>query len=116
MLKTLFKSRSKANTPELTPAQVNQRLQTENDVYLIDVRTPQEFATGHVARARLLPLQTLAQRLDEVPRDQTVVCICQSGRRSRAACEMLLEAGFDNVVNMRGGMMAWQMGGLPTGV
>jgi rhodanese-related sulfurtransferase len=75
--------------------------------YLLDVREDHEFSGGHIAGARLIPLSDLGRRLDEIPRDRTVVCICRSGRRSGIAANQLVQAGFEDVYNMNGGMMAW---------
>ena len=115
MFQSLFKSRQKESVTQIPPSELQARRNRGDGLYLVDVRTPQEFASGHIEGARLLPLQNLATRLNEIPQNKTVVCICQSGRRSRAACEQLQAAGFDDILNLRGGMMAWQMSGLPTG-
>jgi len=80
----------------------------------IDVRTPEEYAEGHIAGARLIPLQELAQRLSEVPKDKRVYVYCHSGRRSAAAARQLAEAGFTNIENIVGGITAWLEAGYPT--
>ena len=68
---------------------------------------------GHVRGARLLPLQALSRRTDELPKDKTIVCICRSGNRSYFACEQLASAGFEDVVNVNDGMIGWKMAGYP---
>lgn len=62
---------------------------------LLDVRTPAEFATGAPSGAVNIPVQELASRLDELPRDRTLVAYCRSGVRSASAVEQLVAAGFD---------------------
>lgn len=64
---------------------------------LVDVRTPGEFAAGHAAGARNLPLQDLPRRMDELPRDREVILYCRSGARSSSALSMLRARGFEKV-------------------
>lgn len=82
---------------------------------LIDVREPDEFAQGHAPGARLIPLGQLPARLAELAaqNNKPVVLICRSGRRSAVAADVLNKAGFSRVVNVSGGMLAWQQAGLP---
>lgn len=74
---------------------------------LLDVRSPNEFAQGHLPGAVNIPVQDLAQRLAEVgPPDHDVVVYCRSGHRSTSATQMLREHGFSKVHNL-GPMTAW---------
>jgi len=79
---------------------------------LLDVREPKEFVgpLGHVPGAVLIPLGELPTRLDEIEsyKNKKVVAICQSGNRSAQAAEILMNAGFENVLNMTGGTQAWK--------
>ncbi len=79
----------------------------------IDVRTPEEYAAGHIPGAKLIPLDELEQRLAEVPRDRQVYLYCRSGHRSAKAAEILAKHGFTNIENVQGGMLAWQQAGYP---
>jgi len=79
----------------------------------IDVRTPEEYAAGHVKGAKLIPLQELEERLAEVPHDKRVYLYCHSGKRSAAAANILVRAGFTNIENIDGGITAWQDAGYP---
>lgn len=72
---------------------------------LVDVRTPAEFDEGHVEGAVNIPVQELATRLSEVPRDKEVVVYCRSGGRSANATDILAEAGY--TVHDLGPMSAW---------
>lgn len=90
-------------------------------IRLIDVRTPQEFAAGTVPGAEHLPLQMLPQRMNELDPEETYVFICRSGQRSASACQFLAQYGFENVYNLRGGVIGWaasggQMAALPQAV
>ena len=83
------------------------------DVFILDVREQDEYDAGHIAAATLIPLGTIPQRLDEIPRDKTVIAVCRSGNRSSQATDFLRSQGFDNVHNMDGGMNAWGQAGYP---
>lgn len=74
---------------------------------LIDVREPDEVAAGSLPGAANIPLGELPNRLTEIDRDRRVVLFCRSGARSASAAEFLVEAGFSDVVNLQGGMIAW---------
>jgi rhodanese-related sulfurtransferase len=80
--------------------------------FILDVREPYEFASGHIDGAALIPLGQLERRVGELSKDTPILCVCQSGSRSSAAAQMLAQAGFD-AINLRGGMMNWQMAGFP---
>jgi len=72
-----------------------------------DVRQPDEVAKGALPGATNIPLGELAARLTELDNQQRVVVLCRSGGRSTQAAELLTEAGFADVVNLEGGMIAW---------
>lgn len=78
-------------------------------VCLVDVRQPEEFTgdLGHVPGAQLIVLDTLEDRLNELPKDKTVVFICRSGGRSGRATAFAKAMGFVSVFNMKGGMILW---------
>ncbi len=82
------------------------------DVLLLDVREHDEWAAGHGPAAVHVPLGELASRIDEIPRDHLVVCICRSGNRSARATQFLRAQGIE-ARNMVGGMRAWALAGLP---
>ena len=79
---------------------------------VLDVRQPSEFQVGHIASAKLIPLDKLKQHLNELPKDKSILCVCQSGSRSGVAARQLRAAGY-TTINLRGGMGAWQRAGLP---
>ena len=80
---------------------------------LIDVREPNEWAGGHAAPARHVPLGQLHSQMASLPKDQPIYVICESGGRSSLACELLRRAGFSQPINVRGGTNAWLRSGLP---
>jgi phage shock protein E len=98
---------------KLTAAQyMMQYSDTGAEHLLIDVRTPEEFAEGHIAGAVNVSLQTLDQRLNEIPRTVPVVLYCRSGNRSNEAQQILEQAGYTNIQDM-GGIIDWQAQGFP---
>ena len=80
---------------------------------VIDVREACEFANGHIPSAQLIPMPQIMVGKTAVPRNQAVVLICRSGRRSTQILYKLQEQGYDNLVNLEGGMIAWEAAGLP---
>lgn len=85
--------------------------------YLIDVRTPGEFAAVHAQGARLVPLDGLnpLKVVESLGRgEDTLYLICKSGRRARMAAEKFVASGYKNVAVVEGGTDAWLAAGLPT--
>jgi len=80
---------------------------------LLDVRTTEEYAEGHIKGAVLIPVQELLQRISEVPKDKQVYVYCHSGGRSVRASNMLVKAGFSRIENVLGGIVAWKDAGYP---
>ncbi len=91
------------------------QLINHKDACVLDVREPDEFKSGHVLNAKLIPLGKLRDRLGELERyrDKPIIVVCRSGNRSATACALLGREGFAQVYNLAGGMMAWQKAGLP---
>ena len=79
---------------------------------VIDVRGMGEIASGTVAGAEAIPLHTLPIKINELNRDEKLVFICRSGARSAQACMFLQQQGYENVYNLRGGMIGWMQSGL----
>jgi rhodanese-related sulfurtransferase len=80
---------------------------------IIDVREPMEYAGGRISCARSIPLGQLERRAEEIERTSPVYVVCRTGRRSAEARAKLIALGFNEVRNVAGGMVAWQMAGLP---
>ncbi|GIV96959.1 MAG: hypothetical protein KatS3mg057_1616 [Herpetosiphonaceae bacterium] len=97
----------------ITAQAVYCRLQQGEQLILLDVREPWEYDQYHIEGSLLIPLGELAQRLTELPRDRVIVAICHMGSRSGMAAAWLRHSGYDEVLNMVGGMDAWQREGLP---
>jgi len=95
---------------DLSPTQVHEKLQAGGNVQLLDVRSPGEFAKGHIPEARLIPLGELPRRADEVEAGADVIIYCHSSARSRRAAAQLAKLGHARVFNMTGGIVAWPYG------
>ncbi|AGK55771.1 rhodanese-like domain-containing protein [Bacillus sp. 1NLA3E] len=80
---------------------------SNNNIQFIDVRTPGEFKTNHIRQFKNIPLHLLAQKTAELSHDKDIIVICQSGMRSNKASKLLKKAGFNNIINVKGGMSAW---------
>lgn len=86
----------------------------DSGAFVLDVREVDEWNQLHVPGATLIPLGELASRVNEVPRDQTVVVMCRSGNRSQQGRDILKAAGFENVTSMAGGINQWSAAGYET--
>jgi rhodanese-related sulfurtransferase len=94
-------------------AQAAAMTKEKKDLQLIDVRTQGEYAAGHLAQARLIPLQELETRLGEIDKSKPILLYCRTGHRSGQALKLLAGKGFPDVRHIEGGMVAWQAAGLP---
>lgn len=95
--------------PDVTPADAAAAAAGDERVVLLDVREPDEWAAGHAAGARHVPLGEL--RPEAIDPGATVITVCRSGNRSARAAELLAAAGIE-VRNMAGGMLEWARLGL----
>lgn len=96
----------------ITPLEYQNQFGDGTPHLLIDVRTPEEFTSGHIQNAVNISVETLQTRLDEVPRDTPVVVYCRSGNRSASAAQILTENGYQPVYDL-GGIRDWVAQGLP---
>ena len=96
---------------EISPAQAYEKYQ--QGAFFLDVRTQAEWDQGHIANSTLIGLDTLQNRLTELPRDQDIVVVCRSGVRSKEGADILRQAGFTRVTCMTGGIQAWVAAGYP---
>ncbi len=96
----------KNGIPQITVKDLKQRLDAGEDVQLIDVREPYEFQIAQIG-GKLIPQNDVPQRLAEIDRNREVVVHCKSGGRSQRIAEYLKQAGFPNVTNLAGGILAW---------
>jgi len=86
---------------------------TTDNLFLLDVRTPQEYAEVRLAGARLSPIDNFTARLAEVPKDRPILVYCAVGSRSSRVADYLARSGFSDIYNLTGGIWAWQLRGYP---
>jgi rhodanese-related sulfurtransferase len=96
----------------LKTMELQEKIKGANRPFILDVRQPEEFREGHIAGAGLIPLGQLKNNLSELPKQREIVCVCESGSRSRSAARMLASEGYQ-VFDLQGGMSAWQQEKLP---
>jgi rhodanese-related sulfurtransferase len=110
LLWPMLTQRGKRATPQDVTLLINR-----SKAAVVDVRDASEFAAGHLPEARNIPLGELDKRIGELEKfkSKSVVVVCKSGARASAAAAKLAKAGFTDVVNLDGGIAAWQKAGLP---
>lgn len=84
----------------------------QNGVFVLDVRTQEEWDEYHAPDTSLIPLDQLQARINEVPKDREILVVCRSGNRSQEARDILLAAGY-NATSMAGGLLDWRARGYP---
>ncbi|MEB3196191.1 MAG: rhodanese-like domain-containing protein [Candidatus Sericytochromatia bacterium] len=97
---------------DVSPAEAARFLQAYPQAAFLDVRQPDEYAAGHARGAQLRPLGELATWAGSLQQQQPVVLICRSGSRSAKAAQALQARGFQQVLNIQGGTLAWEAAGL----
>ena len=88
-------------------------LKQRQNIYLLDVRTPQEYQQARLAGAHLIPIDQVMQRLGELPSDRPILVYCAVGSRSAQVFNYLARRGYAEVYNLDGGIYAWAQRGYP---
>ena len=102
-----------ANFESVTPKVAYEMIQNDDNLTLLDVRTPEEFKKdGKIVGATLIPLSQLPKNLNMLEKSKKVLVYCRSGNRSTSASRILSNGGY-TVINMSGGMMEWRSQKLP---
>lgn len=105
-----------ANTGNIGPEAAQKMLkQNKDNLLVVDVRTPAEFAAGHLANARNIDFfgANFEREMGVLPKEREILLYCRSGKRSAAAAEMLKKDGFKKVYNLLDGFEGWKKAGLP---
>jgi adenylyltransferase/sulfurtransferase len=98
---------STSQSAEMTVEELKQRLDKGEQLFILDVRNPEEYQICRIPGSKLLPLPELAQRVGELSKDQEMVVHCKSGMRSARAIGFLKQQGFQKLRNLQGGILAW---------
>jgi len=96
----------KNGIPQITVKELKARRDAGEDIFLLDVREPYEFQIAQIG-GKLIPQNDVPQRLSEIPRNREIVVHCRSGARSQKIAEFLKQSGYNDVVNVAGGILAW---------
>jgi phage shock protein E len=101
--------------PDIGASEVLARMGETDGPVLLDVRSEEEFAAGHIGKAVNIPHDVLADRVDEVRayRERGLVLYCERGGRAARAAEELQDAGYDKLYHLDGDMQGWRASGLP---
>ena len=102
--------------PSIAPEELAERSASSKPPVIIDVRTAQEYAGGHIPGALNIPYDEVADRISEVDAPHGVALYCLVGPRARRGEAALLGAGYGQVLHLEGGLSAWEAAGLPVEV
>jgi len=99
---------------QVGPAEAT-RLINHLDALVLDVREDKEFAEGHIINSLHIPMSKVENQLEKLNKHKSshIIVSCRSGSRSNSICGMLRKNGFENVTNLKGGLMAWQNANMP---
>jgi len=97
------------DVPAIQPAALKHLLTTGEPIQLIDVRSISEYQIANIKGAQLLPLDSLEQKILDLDKHAKTICFCHKGKRSQKACEILLQHGFSNILNLSGGIDRWSL-------
>lgn len=101
------------NFGDVTVTEAWNLIQDKEELVILDVRTQEEYDEGHIEGAVLIPVQELADRLDELNKSDELLVYCRTGNRSSSAIEILGEAGFSKVYHLSDGITSWISEGYP---
>lgn len=96
-----------ASIPGATPEEIQQRLQSGEDLLLVDVREPEEICIAALPDALVCPMSRAAEWIDRLPKEQPLIIFCHHGIRSMQVAMALTQRGHGNVTNMTGGIDRW---------
>lgn len=95
----------------ISAKQAKELIDKEKDVFILDVRTKEEYNEFHIKGANLIPIQELESNLNKIPKEKKVVVHCAKGKRSARACEILKDKGLKELYNIEGGINQWKSEG-----
>jgi sulfur-carrier protein adenylyltransferase/sulfurtransferase len=96
----------KNGIPQITVTDLKRRIDTGEDVFVLDVREPFEYQIANIG-GKLIPQGEVPQRLSEIDREREIIVHCKSGGRSQRIAEFLKQSGYEKVANLSGGILAW---------
>ncbi|MBW9267900.1 MAG: rhodanese-like domain-containing protein [Candidatus Thiodiazotropha sp. (ex. Lucinisca nassula)] len=96
---------------EIDAHDLQARINEGDDFLLLDIRSAGEIAQGVLPDAEHLPMHLIPLKISDLPKDKAIILYCHSGARSYHACAYLAQQGFQNAINLRGGILGWARSG-----
>ncbi|MBT3012087.1 MAG: rhodanese-like domain-containing protein [Candidatus Thiodiazotropha sp. (ex Lucina aurantia)] len=96
---------------EIDAHDLQARINEGDDYLLLDIRSAGEIAQGVLPDAEHLPMHLIPLKISDLPKDKAIILYCHSGARSYHACAYLAQQGFQNAINLRGGILGWARSG-----
>lgn len=109
----VFATTTSAGMNNLTAVEMKQRIKETPNIYLLDVRTLDEYVNKRIKNAHLIPIDQIQNRVKEIPQDRPIIVYCESGVRSAQVANYLDRLGYKSVFNLNQGIMGWQVRGYP---
>ena len=113
LLLALAPSAVAAGYRNIMSSEAQNLLAQNKEIFLLDVRTPEEFRQARLKGAVLIPISELELRVQEIPRNRPILIYCAVGSRSNLVAAFLADKGYKNVFNMVDGIVGWYRNGLP---
>ena len=110
---TLAQDLDSTKVTSISAVELHERRESGAAPVVIDVRTPDEYASGHIPGAVNIPFDQVAQRIAEIDAPHGVALYCMVGPRARKGESALLAAGYEKIFHLDGGLAAWQAADLP---
>lgn len=102
-----------AGPRNITSSEAKALLAKNRNVFILDVRTPEEYRQGRLARSVLIPITEVERRIGEIPKNRPVIVYCAVGSRSGMVAGFLAQKGYREVYNMADGVVGWYRNGYP---
>ena len=99
---------------DVTVEQAKSLIESKPSLIILDVRTQEEYDSGHIERVILIPIDELENRLDELSKNDELLVYCRTGRRSSNAMNILQADGFTKIFHMNDGITGWIQAGYST--
>lgn len=109
----LLTTAATAAMQNITATEMQQITKQTPDIYLLDVRTLGEYTQKRLKGARLIPIDQIQRRLNEIPKNRPIIVYCETGMRSAQVGRYLDSLGYQGVYNLSQGLMGWQVRGYP---
>lgn len=106
-------SQAMAGARDISSKEAKALLEKNRNVFLLDVRTPQENSQARLPGTVLIPINEFERRINEVPKNRAILVYCAVGARSKPVAEFLSRSGYKDVYNMTDGIVGWYRNGFP---